>query len=455
MSKRGVVAVFCNAEHEKEVATRLNSLEGFPYRLFSLRNGPSMYLAVRSFFASREMYRCALNLCTGSTEDERSGSPVVLASLFEHCGVAYAGCRYNLLKQSLDILFMMCFYAGIPLPRFSVVGKSSDIELLDLQFPVRVRNADPLQGRFECDVQEESTLQEVLKDAVKNYSKVVVWEIKGEKLNEVEVLVSGAGFFAFTQESIQDNILVQHFAPAIEKYTASFAKGVLERNGYAKLVFNKSRLTDDLVLESVNLECSLIELNANIFLPATTKDFLEECIRECEREGKSQVIELRFGGSNKGYFLCAAKEIKKGECVFDDEGRSFSIVTKPFVMKRWKPEEKVLFAEYAWPLDADGHVYAIWEKDPCRWRPINHSCDPNCIFDEEHSLNVIAARDISKGDELTMDYSTFCDYTMKPFSCFCGSDCCRGLIVPDENSLKKYGTHTWHRRPPLYPSKDS
>ncbi|ORC93198.1 putative SET domain protein [Trypanosoma theileri] len=455
MSKGDVVAVFCNEEHEEEVMSRLNVLEGFPYRMFSLRNGPSMYLAVRSFFASREMYRCALNLCTGSTEDERSGSPVVLASLFEHCGVTYAGCRYDLLKQPLDILFMICFYAGMPLPRFSVIRTGADIELFDLQFPVRLRNADPLQGTFDCVLEKESTLHEVLKDAVKNYGKVVVWEVSGKKSTEMEVLVSGAGFVAFTQESIQDNILVQRFTPAIEKYAASFAKGVLDKNGYAKLLFNKSRHTDDLVLESVNLECSLIDLNSIILSPAATKDFLEECIRECERGCKPPVIELRFGGSNKGYFLCAAKEIKKGEYVFEDEGRSFSIVTKPFVMKRWDAEKKVLFAEYAWPLDADGHVYAIWEKDPCRWRPINHSCDPNCIFDEGHSLNVVAARDISKGDELTMDYSTFCDYTMKPFSCFCGSVCCRGLIIPDETSLKKYGTHTWHRRPPFRPSENS
>ncbi|RNE95879.1 putative SET domain protein, partial [Trypanosoma rangeli] len=147
------------------------------------------------------------------------------------------------------------------------------------------------------------------------------------------------------------------------------------------------------------------------------------------------------------------KDIKRGELVFEDEGSSFAIVTRPFVERHWGEEEKQTFTEYAWPLDGDGHVYAIWESDPSKWRPINHSCNPNCIFGEDHSLNVIASRDIKKDEELTMDYSTFCDYTMKPFPCSCASECCRGMIVPDEAALYKYGTNVWHRRPPIPPSK--
>lgn len=150
----------------------------------------------------------------------------------------------------------------------------------------------------------------------------------------------------------------------------------------------------------------------------------------------------------KGYRLCAARSLQKGEVVFEDEGRAFAIVTRPHVQAHWSKEQKKTFTEYAWPLDEDSHTYAIWERHPSRWRPINHSCDPTCVFAAPHSLNVIAARDISEGEDLTMDYATFCDSTMKPFLCLCGSPECRGWIQADEKSLSKYGAHAWFRRVP-------
>lgn len=63
--------------------------------------------------------------------------------------------------------------------------------------------------------------------------------------------------------------------------------------------------------------------------------------------------------------------------------------------------------------------------DPEKWAPQNHSCDSNTAF---RGLDVVALRDIAAGEELTLDYAMFCDESMTPFDCQCGSAACRGRI---------------------------
>ena len=60
------------------------------------------------------------------------------------------------------------------------------------------------------------------------------------------------------------------------------------------------------------------------------------------------------------------------------------------------------FRKYAWPLSSE--VYVLWDNAPAEWSPQNHSCNPNT---EYAGLNVIAVRIIAKGEELTLDYTTF------------------------------------------------
>ena len=58
---------------------------------------------------------------------------------------------------------------------------------------------------------------------------------------------------------------------------------------------------------------------------------------------------------------------------------------------------------------------------------INHSCNPNVFFDTA-SMQIVALKDIVEGDELTFFYpSTEWDMA-QPFTCFCGSSNCLGMI---------------------------
>jgi SET domain-containing protein len=67
---------------------------------------------------------------------------------------------------------------------------------------------------------------------------------------------------------------------------------------------------------------------------------------------------------------------------------------------------------------------------------INHSCDSNLWMKDEVTL--VARRDISAGEEATMDYSMhFADpgWTMRNV-CSCGSPLCRGTITGRDWMLK-------------------
>lgn len=72
--------------------------------------------------------------------------------------------------------------------------------------------------------------------------------------------------------------------------------------------------------------------------------------------------------------------------------------------------------------------------DQTRW--INHSCDPNAKIEADLEgpdgawANIVAARPILPGEEITYDYA-FVAECAEP--CRCGSPYCRGLIIdPDE-----------------------
>lgn len=74
-------------------------------------------------------------------------------------------------------------------------------------------------------------------------------------------------------------------------------------------------------------------------------------------------------------------------------------------------------------VDVDKHIML----QPEHLQYINHSCDPNVFFDT-YSMQIVALKPISEGDEMTFFYpSTEWDMA-QPFNCFCGSEKCLGVI---------------------------
>lgn len=96
-----------------------------------------------------------------------------------------------------------------------------------------------------------------------------------------------------------------------------------------------------------------------------------------------------------GFGLFAAEEINSGETIMLIDGEVIS-------------EEECIRRE-----NDDNNVYIFWNGDNYidtikseKIKFINHDCEPNCeVWDnDEKSLLLIASRDISVGEELTIDY---------------------------------------------------
>ena len=88
---------------------------------------------------------------------------------------------------------------------------------------------------------------------------------------------------------------------------------------------------------------------------------------------------------------------------------------------------RALFRRYGLDTDFDqilGPVDISFVTDADNF--INHSCDPNLRYDT--AGNVVAARDIRRGDEVFIDYGFFVVNFDEPFTCSCGAGNCRGRI---------------------------
>lgn len=134
----------------------------------------------------------------------------------------------------------------------------------------------------------------------------------------------------------------------------------------------------------------------------------------------------------EGYGIVAARRLSAGEVVLPGEERSRRLVTRGHVEKTWNPADQEIFSRYAYPVGPD--TYVIWGRDPAVWAPQNHACDPNTGF---RGLDVVALRDITPGEELTIDYGTFYDARLTPFDCRCSSPACRGRILGSADLFRK------------------
>lgn len=431
-----------------EVLQRLCDLQ-MKCDLFPVTLGPQLYRTIRQIQAGQPTYSCVLNLCCGR-EAEGGVSAATAASLLDACKLPYSGCRSAIWSYSLDVFFMMMVYADVPMPRFKVISSVAEATEAArcLQAPIRLRSATPLLSIDSTLVTDAHRIQDALSAALVEYGKVVAWECPSTSAGEeAHLLVSGG---STKGTAAMSNCMTDNWA-ALHAIGKGFARNVLFGCGLASLCFGSVKRDGKTqwLLTDFTLNPTPSHVLATYSDPTALVAILADAQLDAQAKFPQQNFEVKLHeDSRKGYHLCATRRISKGMVVFADETRSFSIVTRPFVEKNWDKDLRQMFTEYAWPIDADGHVYAIWENDPTRWRPINHSCDPNCIFDAPHSLNVIAARDIAAGEDLSMDYATFCDGTMKPFNCLCGAACCRHRIIPNGQDLSMYGENAWLRKAP-------
>ena len=69
------------------------------------------------------------------------------------------------------------------------------------------------------------------------------------------------------------------------------------------------------------------------------------------------------------------------------------------------------------------------------------NCEPSAWI---QGLDVAARTAIEPGDEITLDYATFCNEILPSFHCDCGAPACRGTIHGTDHLapfVDRYGDH--------------
>lgn len=132
-----------------------------------------------------------------------------------------------------------------------------------------------------------------------------------------------------------------------------------------------------------------------------------------------------------GFFACA--DITRDEVVAVKNGH---------IMTRREIDELAITGQPELPIDADLFICPMTEEEKKEsMLYINHSCEPNVGM--RGDVCVIAMRNISADEELTIDYGMVYngEYSME---CLCGTDTCRKVITGNDYQLenvKRYGVY--------------
>jgi D-ala D-ala ligase C-terminus/SET domain len=420
-------------------------------------------------------YDIYVNLCESYLDWSVPSIDVI--HTFDLLNLPYTGPTASLYDPPKPLMKYIAYCAGVQTPHFAEINPHSDVasQVKHLNFPLFVK---PAKAGDSLGIDDNSLVNNVLE--LENKIKALLEEEYDDIL--VEEYIAGREFtvlvaanannphmyttfvpieYRFPEDRkfktyamktselhtdvnfpCDDPILEQKLRNASEKIFIGFS-GV----GYGRMDFRVDAKGEIYFLE-VNFTCSVFfedgyEASADYILqydPMGKAGFLKHIIEEgIARHGMKQKKYDLKGNSLNGYGIFANRLLKKHEVVFQIEGSAQRIITKRYVEKNWNAIEKETFKHYAYPISKE--VYILWDENPDKWAPQNHSCQPNTHYD---GLNLIASHDIQKGDELTLDYAYLLDDTIAPFQCTCGSTRCRKIVKGTRNnSITTRETKAW------------
>lgn len=407
---------------------------------------------------STQGFDCFVNLCEGYLHWEIPSIDVIYS--LQLLKLPFTGPTTQLYDPPKEVMKYVAYAEGISTPAYAVLYKGDEIMAAckHLSYPLFAKPAhagDSLGVDEHSLIKTGDELTEKVEELWAEYNEVLVEEyIDGR---EATVLVAADAdsqkactvftpleyvfppdrkFKTYALKTselhpdcnvlVTDEALVKELKEAARRIFTSFG-GV----GYARLDFRINAAGEIFFLE-INFTCSLFytggyEGSADYIIKADgigQAGFLTHIIAEgMARHRRSKKKYVMRGNAIAGFGIYAATDLDKGEVVFCGEESEHRLVTKRYVETAWSEEEKKAFRHYAYPISNE--VYSIWDKEPQAWAPQNHSCNANTVYD---GLNVIAAKNIQKGEELTLDYALFLDESTAPFQCHCGTTNCRKLI---------------------------
>ncbi|OQY92380.1 MAG: hypothetical protein B6D37_13890 [Sphingobacteriales bacterium UTBCD1] len=450
-------------------------------------NKLSTYKQLRDL--GKKGYDIFVNLCEGYPDWEVPGYDIYFNAELLNLPITGPGTR--LFDVPKKLMKYVAYSEGVKVPAYALISSLDEIksETQHLNYPLFVKPAHSGDSR---GIDEHSLVHNV--EELKNKCASIIEE-HGSLL--VEEYISGREFtvlvaanadnpkecttFKPVEYIFPEGLEFKTYAlktwelhpdcnhpcndPDLEKELRAAAKRIFQAFsgvGYCRMDFRVNEKGEIYFLE-LNFTCSVFytdgwDGSADFILKFDgigQAGFLRHIIEEgiARHKRKQKPFEIK-GNSIAGFGIYANREIPAGEIVFYGEGKAQRIISRRYMERNWNEREKENFRRYAYPISKE--VYILWDVDPSEWAPQNHSCDPNTEF---NGLNVIAIKNISKGEELTLDYARFLDESMEPFQCSCSSPDCRGMIfgikdmsVTYKEQLKKPGRR--HSRP-IAPYKPS
>lgn len=403
-------------------------------------------------------YDIFVNLCEGHLDWDVPSIDVIHA--LDSLELPYTGPAADRYETRKEMLKVVARYAQVRTPPHAMARSAADVAgaAARLRFPLFVK---PGEGGDSFGIDEASLCPDATalgakaEALLKQYDSILIEEYLNGR--EFSVLVAadstnpkvplgfrpieyrfppGERFKTYDLKNAQyhpeANIPVDD--PALEAELVDAARRVFLTfggSGYCRMDFRLDAEGVPSVLDA-NFTCSVFYPEgyygtADYILQHDgfgTANFLRHIVKEGLIRHRSLQKPYAVRMKNGGLGIEARRAIACGEVIFTGEERSQRIVTRRWVEQTWAPSDRETFAKYAYPLSDE--VYILWSDNPHEWAPQNHSCDANCAYD---GLNVVALREISAGEELTLDYAQFCNELSAGFDCHCGAPNCRGFVT--------------------------
>lgn len=407
----------------------------------------------------KKNYDVFVNLCEGYLEWSIPSVDVIY--YMELLNLPFTGPTSVLYDPPKDLMKYVAYTVGIRTPAFALIESIDSIEeeCRHLQYPLFVKPdkaGDSLGVDDRSLVNDKEALLKKSASIIEEYGPLLVEEyIDGREFTVMVVADSKnensctafkpieyifpKGFqfktYALKTSELHPEANIPCNDPVLEKQLKDAAVQIFQGFGgvgYARLDFRVNNKNEVFFLE-INFTCSVFykdgyEGSADYILKCDgigqagfLKKIIDEGIARHQRKQKKYTMK---GNAIAGYGIYATQNIAANDLIFRGEGMEQRIITRNYVERYWNVKEKETFRKYAYPLSKE--IFLLWDNNPSGWAPQNHSCDPNTTYE---GLNVVALRNITKGEELTLNYATFLDENMEPFNCQCGSANCCGLVT--------------------------
>jgi D-alanine-D-alanine ligase len=423
---------------------------------------------------ARRDFDLFFNLCDGAWDEATPGIEVVHA--LERLNVPFTGGTSDFYEPSREVMKRVCREWGIDAPAHVFATSEDDVERAadTLRFPLFVKHPSSYAS---VGLTRDSKVE--TPEALRRQARLMMRPYGGALIEEY---VAGTECTVLVAENPADPDApltyqpVQYRFPEGEEFKHEAVKWVDYRGMQAFPVEDPelgARLREASARFFLGLagagygRCDLrvdadgrpfmLEINANCGLyypPADagsadfclsldpaghagfTRDVVASALARHARRQAGWEVRHRPGGR---LAVHATRAFRRGERIVPFERQERRLLTSRELLREARGARRAWLKRHAWPVDDE--LWACWSRDPKKWAPVGHSCEPSAWL---RGLDVVARRAIAPGEEVTLEYATLHDERMPSFACDCGAPSCRGRIRGTEHRLplvECYGEH--------------